>query len=134
MGANSFQELEVWKKAHALVLGVYRVTASFPTDERFGLTSQLRRAMVSVPANIAEGFIKRGKSDKARFYNIAEGSLEECRYYFILARDLGFADTAKLAKDAEEVSRMLQAYSAAILASRFRPNYLLSTIFTWFTL
>ena len=128
MGATSFEQLEVWKKAHALVLKVYRMSAAFPSDERFGLTSQLRRAMVSVPANIAEGFIKRSKSDKARFYNIAEGSLEECRYYFILARDLGFADTAPHMKDAEEVSRMLQSYTAAVLASRFTPRTMLTTL------
>jgi four helix bundle protein len=118
MGASSFEQLEVWKKAHSLMLKTYRLTGKFPSDERFGLTSQLRRAMVSVPANIAEGFIKRGKADKARFYNIAEGSLEECRYYFILVRDLGFADTLELSKDLEEVSRMLRSYVSAILASR----------------
>jgi len=125
MGANTFQDLEVWRKAHQLVLNVYRMTSSFPSDEKFGLTSQLRRAMVSVPANIAEGFVKRSKSDKARLYNIAQGSLEECRYYLLLARDLRFADTNDLRKDAEEVSRMLQAYTAAVLASRFHPRNLL---------
>ncbi len=129
MGASSFQELDVWKKAHALVLKVYRMSAAFPTDERFGLTSQLRRAIVSVPANIAEGFIKRGKSDKARFYNIAEGSLEECRYYFILARDLGYANTDAAMMDLEEVSRMLRSYTAAVLSSRFSIHGILSLLF-----
>ena len=119
MGANSFEHLEVWRKSHALVLKVYRMTVGFPSDERFGLTSQLRRAMVSVPANIAEGFIKRSKSDKVRFYNIAEGSLEECRYYFILVKDLGFADTGPAIADLAEVSRMLRSYAATIAASRF---------------
>jgi four helix bundle protein len=119
MAAATFEELEVWKKAHRFVLGIYKLSSRFPGDERFGLTSQLRRAAVSVPANIAEGFIKRGKSDKTRFYNISEGSVEECRYYLILARDLGFADTTELMKDLEEVSRMLRSYIAAILASRF---------------
>jgi four helix bundle protein len=131
MAAASFEELEVWKKAHALVLEVYKMSASFPSDERFGLTSQLRRAAVSVPANIAEGFIKRGKSDKARFYNIAEGSLEECRYYFILARDLRFANTAELMSDLQEVSRMLRSYNAAILSSRFTIRGLLSLLFVF---
>jgi len=77
----------------------------------------MRRAAVSVPANIAEGFRRRGKTDKARFMNVAEGSLEECRYYLILTQDLGYGDTSKLASTAEEVSRLLSAYAAAILTS-----------------
>lgn len=85
MKAQTFEDLLVWQKAHAWVLGVYRFSEGFPKQEMFGLTSQLRRAAVSVPANIAEGFRKRGDADKARFYNIAQGSLEECRYYLILA-------------------------------------------------
>ena len=79
----------------------------------------MRRAAVSVPANIAEGFRRRGKADKARFMNLAEGSLEESRYYLILAQDLGYAETAKLASALEEVSRLLSAYAAAILTSDF---------------
>ena len=77
----------------------------------------MRRAAVSVPANIAEGFRRRGKADKARFMNLAEGSLEECRYYLILAQDLGYGDTSTLAATAEAVSRLLSAYAAAIRAS-----------------
>src|SRR5947207_459840 len=88
--SRSFQDLIVWRKAHDFVLGVYRASASFPKNETFGLTSQLRRAAVSVPANIAEGFVKRGKPDKARLMNVAQGSLEEARYYLILANDLGY--------------------------------------------
>lgn len=76
--AKSFTDLEVWKKAHAFVLGVYRLTATFPEAERFGLTNQFRRAAVSIPANIAEGFRKYTTADKARFLNTAEGSAEEC--------------------------------------------------------
>ncbi len=75
----------------------------------------MRRAAVSIPANIAEGFRRRGKADKARFMNMAEGSIEECRYYLILAKDLGYGDTAGLNNILEEVSRMLNAYAAAIL-------------------
>ncbi len=67
MAAKTFEDLEVWRKAHQWVLGIYAITKSFPRDERFGLTSQLRRASISVPANIAEGFIKRSGSDRARF-------------------------------------------------------------------
>lgn len=120
MGAATFRDLEVWKKAHALVLATYKMTAAqFPREELYGLTSQLRRSMVSVPANIAEGFSRRGKSDKARFYNIAEGSTEESRYYLILAHDLGYADTGVILCQLDEVARMLRSYSAAVLASRF---------------
>jgi four helix bundle protein len=79
--STTFQELEVWQKAHLFVLAVYRLSQSFPKSELYGLTSQFRRAAVSIAANIAEGFRKRGKADKLRFYNIAQGSLEECRYY-----------------------------------------------------
>jgi four helix bundle protein len=79
----------------------------------------MRRAPVSIPANIAEGFRRRGKADKARFMNIAEGSLEESRYYLVLAKDLGYGDIAKLAAAAEEVSRLLGAYAASILNSGF---------------
>jgi four helix bundle protein len=84
----------------------------------YGLALRMRRAAVSVPANIAEGFRRRGKPDKARYMNIAEGSLEECRYYLILAQDLGYGDTTHLSVVAEEVSRLLGAYAAAILAPR----------------
>ncbi len=79
--AKSFEDLIVWQKAHQLVLAVYRMSEGFPKSEVYGLTAQLRRATVSIPANIAEGFKKRTKADKARFLNIAQGSLEECRYY-----------------------------------------------------
>ena len=111
--ARTFEDLIVWQKAHALVLSVYRLTRDFPDSERYGLTSQLRRATVSVPANIAEGFRKRGQKDKARFLNIAQGSLDEARYYLTLARDLGYA-TQDLTPAAEEVSRLLNAYARRI--------------------
>ena len=81
--AKSFHDLVVWQKAHAFVLQVYHVTGGFPAEERFGLVSQFRRAAVSIPANIAEGFRKNGRADKLRFYNISQGSLEECRYYLV---------------------------------------------------
>ncbi len=114
MAARNFRELEVFKKAHCWVLATYQTCRGFPRDELFGLTSQLRRAAVSVPANIAEGFVKRGKADKLRFYNIAQGSLEECRYYLILAQDLQYARTDGLMAALDEVSRMLEAYIRAI--------------------
>ena len=106
--AENFQGLDVWQKAHQLVLIVYRVTKEFPADERYGLVSQMRRAAVSVAANIAEGFKRRGQADKIRFYNTSETSLEELKYYFILSRDLGYiADIEQLMADAEAASRML---------------------------
>jgi four helix bundle protein len=115
--ARSFKDLIVWQKAHQFVLEIYRFTRSFPADERFGLTSQIRRAAVSVPANIAEGFPKRGPSDKARFFNIAQGSLEEVHYYLILAKDLDYGDSAKLLNMYDEVGRLLNGYASAILTS-----------------
>lgn len=104
-------------KAHAWVLKIYTFSARFPFDERFGLTSQLRRAAVSVPANFAEGFKELGLADKVRFYNIAQGSLEECRYYLILAKDLGYGDTGDLMKLLDEVGGMLEGYSRTIRRS-----------------
>jgi four helix bundle protein len=115
--ARSFRDLMVWRKAHEFVLAVYRFTESFPEREKFGLSHQMRRAAVSVPANIAEGFGKRGQADKARFLNIAEGSLEECRYYLILAQDLGYGETESLTAALEETSRLLNGYVRAVLAS-----------------
>ncbi len=103
-----FQDLETWQRAHQLVLAIYRCTAGFPVAERYGLTSQMQRAAVSVPANIAEGFKRRGNADKTRFYNISEASLEEVKYYLILARDLGYLDDIEaLMADAETVSKLL---------------------------
>jgi len=78
--AKSFQDLIVWQKAHRFVLSIYKLTGNFPKSELFGLTAQMRRAATSVPANIAEGFKKRGRADKVRIWNIAQGSLEESMY------------------------------------------------------
>ena len=108
MAIERFEQLEVWQVAHRLVLDVYKATGELPRDQRFGLIGQMQRAGVSVPANIAEGFKRRGPADKVRFYNIAQGSLEEVRYYFILCRDLGYkVDFELLTEQAERVGRML---------------------------
>jgi four helix bundle protein len=115
--AKHFQDLIVWQKAHEFVLLVYRYSESFPKNELYGLTSQARRSAVSVPSNIAEGFKKKTKPDKVRFLNIAQGSLEECRYYLILAKDLDYGDTSKLMEKLEEVSKLLEAYLSSILDS-----------------
>ena len=116
MFAKSFEDVEIWKKAHQFVLDVYRLTENFPKHELFGLTSQLRRAAVSIPANFAEGFKKTGKPDKVRFYNIAQGSLEECRYYLRLANDLNYGNTSDLRSNLEEISKMLTSYISKIKA------------------
>jgi len=113
--AKRFMELIVWQKAHAFVLQVYTATRTFPKEELYGLTSQFCRAAVSIPANIAEGFRKQFKGDKARFLNISEGSLEECRYYLILAHDLGFMNKETLWELSEEVGRFLNGYRSGIL-------------------
>jgi four helix bundle protein len=110
-----FQDLRTWQRAHQLVLDVYRMTRGFPAEERYGLISQMQRAAVSVPANIAEGFKRMGRADKTRFYNIAEASLEEVKYYFILAKDLGYiSDNTQVLADAESVSRMLYRLIASV--------------------
>lgn len=114
--ARSFYDLLVWQKAHQFVLAVYAYTATFPKQETYGLAVQMRRAAVSIPANIAEGFAKRSKPDKARYMNVAEGSLEESRYYLVLARDLEYGQTDDLRTMLEEVSRLLNAYARALLA------------------
>lgn len=93
--ARTFRDLVVWRKAHDFVLAIYPFTAAFPRQETYGLALQMRRAAVSIPANIAEGFRRRGKADKARFMNLAGGSLEESRYYLILASDLGYGDASR---------------------------------------
>ena len=117
MPATRFEDLVVWQKAHQFVLATYRLSRTFPRSETYGLSSQFRRAAVSIAANIAEGFRKRGKADKLRFYNIAQGSIEESRYYLILAKDLEYGDVSELSQLIEEVSKLWEAYSQAILNS-----------------
>jgi len=101
-------QLDVWKFAHTLVLDVYKFTSTLPNEEKYGLVSQMRRSAVSIPANIAEGFKRKGQNDKAHFYNIAQGSLEELRYYFILINDLGYKiNLEEINNRIDQVSRML---------------------------
>jgi len=115
MGAGRFEDLEVWQKAHLWVLEVYKVTRAFPKEELFVLTAQLRRAAISVPSNICEGFRKRSKPDKIHSYNTAQNSLEEARYQLILARDLSYGNCAPVLGLLDEVARMLDAYVRAII-------------------
>ncbi len=115
MIAKVFTDLIVWQKAHEFVLSVYRLTRGFPKEELYGVTSQLRRAAVSIPANIAEGFRKAGVNDRARFLTIAQGSIEECRYYLILVRDLEYAATDEQSRLLEEVSKLTHAFRRSLM-------------------
>lgn len=107
----------VWQKSHQFVLSIYSITSNFPKEEIYALTSQIRRASVSVPANIAEGFKKKTLPNKINFLSHSEGSLEEVKYYLILAKDLNYiylTDFEKLTQDAEEVSKLISGYSKSI--------------------
>ena len=116
---RDFRELKVWQKAHQLTLSVYRVSNGFPTDERYGLTSQLRRASVSIPANIAEGCGRRGDREMSRFLQIAMGSASELEYHLLLAHDLGLLDNQshrELEEYTTEVKRMLSSFLKKLIA------------------
>lgn len=118
---TTFQDLQVWQKAHAVVLMVYKTTHSFPREEQYGLISQLRRAAASVPTNIAEGYKRQGARDYARFVNVAGASLEETKYHLILARDLGYLPSDRYTEMAElcdEVGKMLNGLYCS-LARKF---------------
>jgi len=119
---NQFQNIVAWQRAHEFVLLVYRTTKSFPDYEKFGLCSQFQRAAVSIPANIAEGYKKLSRVDKLRFFNIAQGSLEECRYYIILSKDLGYIDendSQLLTAAIEESSKTLNGYCKGVIDNNF---------------
>jgi len=111
---KTFEDLTAWQKAHALVLGVYQTTKTFPKDELYGLSSQLRRAAVSVPSNIAEGFSRMGIKDKMRFYNIAEASCEEVRYQLLLSEELGYTRSSLLQEQAKETKRIIRGLIKSI--------------------
>lgn len=107
---QNFRNLKVWEKAHALTLEIYKSSKTFPRDEMYGLTSQMRRASASIGANIAEGSCRRGDVDFARFLQMAAGSASELEYHLLLARDLDLlkiADYHRLSDEAVEVKRML---------------------------
>jgi four helix bundle protein len=109
---QKFTDLKVWQRGHALALEVYRLTKKFPAEERFGLTSQLRRAVVSVPTNIAEGSKRLRTTEYSRFLNMAEASLAEVQYLVLLSRDLGYVPESasqRLFDDSAQLARMLHA-------------------------
>lgn len=119
---QSFKDIIAWQKAHSFVLQTYHATRKYPAEERFGLCSQFQRAAVSIPANIAEGYKRLSNADKLRFMNIAQGSLEECRYYLLLSKDLNYItenNYNELTRSIEEVSRLLNAYCKGIATRKF---------------
>jgi four helix bundle protein len=116
---QDFRDLKVWHKAHAVTLDVYAVTEAFPAAERYGLTSQMRRAAASVPSNIAEGCVRSSDPDFARFLHVALGSASELEYFALLARDLKMLpaiDYERLLVNIQEVKRMLTALIAKLKA------------------
>lgn len=118
-----FEEVIAWQKARVFINHVYRVTKNFPTEEKFGITSQFQRAAVSIAANIAEGYKRMGKDDKLRFYNYSQGSIEECRCYIYLSMDFNYitSDEAnKMIFEIEETSKILNGY---IIAIRNKQNW-----------
>jgi four helix bundle protein len=118
---KDFKELKVWEKAHQLTLEVYKATQTFPRDELYGLTSQIRRSCASIPANIAEGCGRSGDTELARFLQIAMGSASELEYHILLARDLGILEALaheRLTNDVGEVKRMLASFIKILSAER----------------
>ena len=118
---RNFRDLKVWEKAHRLVLAVYQATRDFPKDERYGLTSQIRRSCASIPANIAEGCGRKGDAELARFMQIAMGSASELEYHLLLAHDLNVlkgSDYERLTEGVTEVKRMLTSFIQRLRADR----------------
>jgi four helix bundle protein len=114
---RNYKDLRVWDEAHRLTLAVYKVTQVFPKDERFGVTSQIRRASASIAANLAEGCGRRSDGEMGRFVQIAMGSGAELSYHLLLAKDLGFVTNeqyANLNATVEQVLRMLSSLSAKV--------------------
>lgn len=115
MGIKSFEEMEVWQKAHQFALDAYALTRNLPDEEKFGVAAQIRRAAVSVPCNIAEGFGRRQAKDKCRFYNIAEGSVEELKYLLRLSLDLAYLkDITEHRARLDVISSMLRGLIRAV--------------------
>jgi len=118
---KDFRSLRVWEKAHALTLELYKITSTFPRNELYGLTSQIRRGCASIGANIAEGCGKRGNNEFQRYLQIASGSASELDYHLLLSRDLGFlheGDYCDLVKSLVEVRKMLTALLQKVEAER----------------
>ncbi len=126
MASKTYREVRAWQKAHDFVLAFYKTKPLFPDDEKFALIPQFQRAAISIAANIAEGYKKLSQSDKLRFFNIAQGSLEECRYYITLAHDVGYYTdeiTDSLNTKIEKLSTVLNAYCQAIIDNKAIKDY-----------
>lgn len=117
-----FEDILAWQKAYEFVLLTYKFLSAYPKEEKYGLCSQFQRAAVSIPANIAEGYKRIGKADKLHFLNFAQGSLEECRCYLHLSKDLGYIDKevyAQLYASLEETSKLLNGYCKGIINNAY---------------
>jgi four helix bundle protein len=122
---RDFRELKVWERSHRLTLATYKVTATFPREELYGLTSQIRRSCAAIPANIAEGCGRGSNVDFARFLQIALGSASELEYHLLLARDLYFLDKPdheRITREVTEIKRMLTAFIKSLKTFGDRPN------------
>src|SRR4051794_17865417 len=114
---QDFRNLKVWQKAHAVTLAIYRKTRNFPSDEKFGITSQLRRSSASIPANIVEGCARGDDVEFARFVNVAASSASETDYHLLLARDLQYLEESRyheLFDRISEVRRMLNTFERTL--------------------
>lgn len=118
---KDFTELEIWKRSHKLTVDIYRATQKFPKEEIYGLTSQIRRAVSSIPTNIAEGCGRRTNAELANFLNIASGSASEVEYELLLAKDLNYLNDIQyqqFAKEVREIRSMLSAYMTKVREAR----------------
>lgn len=114
---RDFRKIQVWQKSHELTLRLYKITSIFPKEELYGLTSQIRRASISIPANIAEGCGRDTQTELARFVHIASGSASELEYHLLLAHDLGFIaneEYQELEKAISEIKRMLHGFEKTV--------------------
>ncbi len=115
---RSFVDLNAWKEGHQLVLLVYRLTIKFPKEEQFGLTSQLRRAVVSITSNIAEGFSRNSYKEKLQFYSMALGSLTEVQNQLLIAKDIGYLDQVDFEKASEQITMVSKIHNGLIKKSK----------------
>jgi len=118
---KDFRSLSIWQRSHQLTLAIYKLTRTFPSDERYGLTAQLRRSMASVPANIAEGCGRDSEPELKRFLDIAHGSASEADYHLHLAADLAYLtaeEYAPLGREIDELKRMIGAFARKLKADR----------------
>jgi four helix bundle protein len=121
-GINNFHDLKAWRKGHKLTLEIYKITASFPKEEQFGLTSQLRRAAASITANLAEGFERYHSKDRIRFYYHSKGSIGEVQNFLLLAKDLKYIDINKCRELGVQANEIRKLISGLIRATGFKKS------------